>query len=334
MADEPLALSTTPPAVPADDDDPMCAALRQTEDGRRFLEEHVRRQRASDLDSLTEAIEPVDAVEEYAEPQTDILAAVERLQDLAWIMREHGLETATCEHIEALTSTILTTPSLCDPGDPRAQKLAQALGHLERRIDSMIVAARGRAKERLPERTGLPFAVPAPQEEVPVSPFETEVGERPAETANDRSAVEPPEETARDSLPPMEKPEKPPCPLTPSPSPPPVPHGVLESAPPDFLSEPMPPASRASAPPQPEPIVAASSPAEEPSPDLDDELFASSRIPAFQAAPRAPPAVVSATPAVVSATPAAVPPTIGATRSDPLAALNAMSEEEKIALFT
>ena len=165
MADEPLALSTTPPAVPADDDDAMCAALRQTEGGRRFLEEHVRRQRASDPDSLTGAIEPVDAVEEEAQPaQLDILAAVERLQDLAWIMREHGLETATCEHIEALTSTILAAPSLCDPADRRAQKLAPALGHLERHIDSMIVAARGRAKERLPKRTELPFAVPAPHD--------------------------------------------------------------------------------------------------------------------------------------------------------------------------
>jgi hypothetical protein len=87
----------------------------------------------------------------------------------------------------------------------------------------------------------------------------------------------------------------------------------------------MPPAPQASASPQPEPVVAASLPAEEPSPDL--ELFAASRIPVFQAAPRA-------SPAVGSATPAAVPPPIGATRSDPLAALNAMSEEEKIALFT
>jgi hypothetical protein len=68
-------------------------------------------------------------------------------------------------------------------------------------------------------------------------------------------------------------------------------------------------------------------PAEESSRDLDYELFAASRIPVFQAAPRA-------SPAVGSATPAAVPPPIGATRSDPLAALNAMSEEEKIALFT
>ncbi len=324
MADEPLALSTTPPAVPADDDDAVCAALRQTEGGRRFLEEHVRRQRASDPDSLTGAIEPVDAVEEDAQPaQLDILAAVERLQDLAWIMREHGLETATCEHIEALTSTILAAPSLCDPADRRAQKLAPALGHLERHIDSMIVAARGRAKELLPKRTGLPFAVPAPQEEPPVPPFETEVGERAAEPATDRSAVEPPEEIARECLSPISEPEKLPCPLTPSPTP--AQQGVLEPAPTDFLFEPMPPAPQASASPQPEPVVAASLPAEEPSPDL--ELFAASRIPVFQAAPRA-------SPAVGSATPAAVPPPIGATRSDPLAALNAMSEEEKIALFT
>jgi hypothetical protein len=326
MADEPFALSTTPPAVPADDDDAMRATLRQTEGGRRFLEEHVRRQRASDPDSLTGAIELVDAVEEDAQPaQTDILAAVERLQDLAWIMREHGLDTATCEHIEALTSAILAAPSLCDPGDRRAQKLAPALGHLERHIDGMIVAARGRAKERLQERTGLPFAVPAPQDEASGPPFETETGERAAEAANDRSDLEPPEEIARESLPPMEEPETLPCPLTPSP--PPGQHGVRESAPPDFLFEPMPPAPQASALPQPEPVVAASLPAEESSSDLDDELFASSRIPAVRAAPPPPPAVVSATPA-------AVPAPIEPTRSDPLAALAAMSEEEKIALFT
>jgi hypothetical protein len=325
MADEPLTLSTLPPAVPADDSDAMGAALRQTEDGRRFLEEHVRRHRASDPNSLTGAIEPLDAVEEGAQPaETDIPAAIERLQDLAWIMREHGLDTATCEHIEALTSTILAAPSLCDPDNRRAQKLGQALGQLERYLDNMIVAARERAKERLPERTGQPFEIPTAQDQAAIPPFEREVSERAAEPANDPSAWEPPAETVRECMPTVGEPQKPPFPLTPSP--PPVQHGVPESAPTDFLFEPMPTAPQASALPQPEPVVAPTPP-EESSPDLDDELFASSRIPAFQAAPLA-------SPAVVSETPAAVPAPIESTRRDPLAALNAMSDEEKIALFT
>ncbi len=162
MADEPLALSTIPPAVPADDYDAICSALRQTERGRRFLEEHARRHGVSDTESLTGAIEPVDTEEDDAQPaQIDVLAIVERLQDLAWIMREHGLATATCEHIEALTSAILAAPSLCDPANRHTQKLGKALGLLERHIDNMIVAARGRAKERLLGRTGVPFEVPA-----------------------------------------------------------------------------------------------------------------------------------------------------------------------------
>ena len=40
-------------------------------------------------------------------------------------MREHGLDMATCEHIEILASTILSASWLRDPGDRRARSSAK-----------------------------------------------------------------------------------------------------------------------------------------------------------------------------------------------------------------
>ena len=45
----------------------------------------------------------------------------ERLQDVAWTMRERGLDPATCEEVEALASSILAASSLQDPADDRVQ---------------------------------------------------------------------------------------------------------------------------------------------------------------------------------------------------------------------
>jgi hypothetical protein len=77
-------------------------------------------------------------------PQTpanrDIFAAAERLQDVAWIMRERGLDPRICRQIEALASAILAASSLRNPDDDRAQKLGEVLHYLERRINGMLDA--------------------------------------------------------------------------------------------------------------------------------------------------------------------------------------------------
>jgi hypothetical protein len=68
-----------------------------------------------------------------------ILAAAERIQDVAWTMRERGIDPQTCEQIEALASSILSASSLPDPDDHRAHKLSEVLQYLERRIAAMLV---------------------------------------------------------------------------------------------------------------------------------------------------------------------------------------------------
>jgi hypothetical protein len=68
----------------------------------------------------------------------DIHETAERLQDVAWTMRERGLDPATCEEVESLASSILAASSLQDPADDRVRKLTAVLAYLERRIAGML----------------------------------------------------------------------------------------------------------------------------------------------------------------------------------------------------
>ena len=68
----------------------------------------------------------------------DIHETAERLQDVAWTMRERGLDPATCEEIESLASSIVASSSLQDPADDRVRKLTAVLAYLERRIAGML----------------------------------------------------------------------------------------------------------------------------------------------------------------------------------------------------
>ncbi len=74
------------------------------------------------------------------QPRLEIFATAERLHDVAWTMRECGLDPRICEEIETLASSILAASSLQDPADQRAQKLKEVLQYLERRISSMLDA--------------------------------------------------------------------------------------------------------------------------------------------------------------------------------------------------
>jgi hypothetical protein len=73
-----------------------------------------------------------------AAPASDAFATAERIQEVAWTMRERGLEPSTCDQIEALATSILSASALRDPNDRRAHKLAEVLQQLERRINAML----------------------------------------------------------------------------------------------------------------------------------------------------------------------------------------------------
>jgi hypothetical protein len=78
-----------------------------------------------------------------------LLAAAERIADVAWAMRERGFDPKTCEQIEGLSSSILATPFVRDTDDRRTHQLSEVLGYLERRINVMLeaVSPAGRAED-------------------------------------------------------------------------------------------------------------------------------------------------------------------------------------------
>jgi len=299
MSDGSLAIATIPAGLPADADyDALCQALMASARGRWFLEEYAKRNRNADTGVVLDAIARVEAVVRgeqanratqgmriellemaktiaqtradvaeskpapaVAEMATDIFAVAGRLQDVAWTMRERGLDMAMCDQIADLSCAILSASSLRNPNDGRAQKLGEVLRSLERRIDVMLSAASepppsdGAADRSAPEHAhlaALPFPAVAEPEAV---------------------AAEPDAEAAEIDLDPM--------PLRPPPAP------VAAAAP-----EP---------PPAPPPLSADA--------EADDFLLGPLPLP----------------PAVAVSTPPA---------TDPLAALRALSPEERIALFT
>jgi hypothetical protein len=194
------------------DYDALCEALMASARGRWFLEEYAKRNRNSDTGLVLDAIARVEAVvrseqahqasqgvriellemartiaqtradvaeakpEHAASPSapsgTDVFAAAGRLQEVAWTMREHGLDMAMCDQITDLSIAILSASALRNPNDSRAQKLAEVLRSLERRIDAMLRAAAepppsdGSADRMTPEQPRL-SALELPAEAAP-----------------------------------------------------------------------------------------------------------------------------------------------------------------------
>ncbi len=402
MTDEPFALSTIPPALPAEADyDTIHAAVMRTVRGRWFLEEYARRNRNADTALVLDAVARIEGVirgeqhrraqkglpvdlpeqpgasaetgteaaeiapdpavqaepaEPAPDPPPDIFAAAERLQDMAWTLRERGADPSVCEMIEAVASTILSATSLRNPGDHRARKLGEVLQYLEHRIDRMLdgcAETRPAFDERRAE-TGDPSQAPAGHGgdgEFMVSGGENAQASKPAADGSDSEGtaapIEPcaPADVAPDlhqqpvpelmaTKPRIEIPEIDLAPLAVA--------KVSESAPaadkpveielaPVKLVSPSQPAMT-----MPEIGFAA--------PPADPLLLPASRVaqPTAQSAEREPADFLTA-PLPIPLTAgaptrpqpvAASPPLPQPAQNDPLAALKAMSEAERIALFT
>ncbi len=81
----------------------------------------------------------LDAIVGTTEKATsDILACAERIQEIAWTMREQGLDASVCDMIDANTTEIYTACSFQDLTGQRIRKVIQVLSFLEARIDAMI----------------------------------------------------------------------------------------------------------------------------------------------------------------------------------------------------
>jgi chemotaxis protein CheZ len=85
------------------------------------------------------ASEELDTVVQTTEAATsDILACAERIQELAWTMREQGLAPELCDLIDARATEIYTACSFQDLTGQRTRKVIGVLRYLEDRINAII----------------------------------------------------------------------------------------------------------------------------------------------------------------------------------------------------
>jgi hypothetical protein len=350
MPDEPLALSKIPAVLPAEADfDEIHTAVTSTGRGRWFLEEYARRNRNADTERLLAAIARIEAVihadhiqrasqserveplemtraiaETYAEVDTapDVVGVAERLRVGTAALRARSIEPSTCEQIDALAASILSASSLRDPADHRAQKLRELLQYLEHRIERLLDGAPTEAPEQSAAEGHQPeddIVLVVERTEIELEPLvvvAAGAGTPPAETVPPREAGADFEHSASRSNEATDSR---------------LPAGrVAEEAPADFLLQPTAetPGRRPDVPfalPKPSPV--------------EDELFVDDDEPFEEPAPA--PATTSEaagppprpTSAAASQTSDATP-TPSHAAGDPLAALKAMTDEERIALFT
>jgi hypothetical protein len=331
MSDKPHALSTVTPAPrPEADYDALRTIVSALPQGRWFLEEYARR------------VRDTDPLPDKPAPPASVFAVAERLQDLVWTMRERGLAAATCAQIEELARIILQAPGLRDPQDRRGQKLAEVLCLLEARIEAMLASAptaeTGADTPDVLEAQPLPApaADPPPPFEIAAPEIDPIQAAVPAFT----TPVEPKAEWA--ATPPEPAPADFLLESLPHGRSAPPPHGAVGSLPEDieselFASVPAWPAQRE---PKLELEVEPDSECDaKPQADLQAQLeqqlaaeleFGPASDPELEYEPAPLPAVM---PQAAPTTPA-VSPTPRSLLIDPLAALRAMSDEERIALFT
>ncbi|MBX6426595.1 MAG: hypothetical protein IRZ09_11820 [Variibacter sp.] len=69
---------------------------------------------------------------------SDILAAAEHIQDMAWTLREQGVDSRHCEFLQARATEIYSACSLLDLTAQRIRRVVQTLRVLESRIDAVL----------------------------------------------------------------------------------------------------------------------------------------------------------------------------------------------------
>ncbi|MDB5600865.1 MAG: hypothetical protein JWN71_2909 [Xanthobacteraceae bacterium] len=88
---------------------------------------------------ILEASEELDSIVHATEKATsDILAAAEQVQEIAWTVREQDLAAPICDQLDGLATDIYTACSFQDLTGQRIQKVIHAMRYLEERINTMI----------------------------------------------------------------------------------------------------------------------------------------------------------------------------------------------------
>jgi chemotaxis regulatin CheY-phosphate phosphatase CheZ len=86
-----------------------------------------------------EASEELDSIVQATETATsDILACAERIQEMAWTLREQGVEGEVCDLLDANATAVYTACSFQDITGQRTRKVIHVLRYLEERINAMI----------------------------------------------------------------------------------------------------------------------------------------------------------------------------------------------------
>lgn len=179
------------------------ATLMRSQDGRAFLAEYARRNRAPDTEMLLEAIARLEHIVRRPQNERDnegvwgeliemsdaiarmrreiaaikppsqiiaatveleqvvnateqatseILQAAEEVQEVAWTLREKGVEADACELLDQRATEIYTACSFQDITGQRMEKVVKVLHFIEQRLNAMIEACgtRGAIDEILP----------------------------------------------------------------------------------------------------------------------------------------------------------------------------------------
>ena len=86
-----------------------------------------------------EATAELDSIVSATETATsDILSSAEQIQEIAWTLREQGLEPEVCDLLDTKATDVYTACSFQDLTGQRTRKVINVLRYLEGRINAMI----------------------------------------------------------------------------------------------------------------------------------------------------------------------------------------------------
>lgn len=89
--------------------------------------------------ALCSATEHLDIIVAQTEAATsDILAAAEQVQEIAWTLREHGVEDEVCDILDGKATDIYTACSFQDLTGQRIRRVLDVLHYLENRLSALV----------------------------------------------------------------------------------------------------------------------------------------------------------------------------------------------------
>ena len=88
---------------------------------------------------LVSATEELDQIVEVTEKATfEILQAAEEIQEVAWMLRERGVDAGFCDRLDHRATNIYTACSFQDITGQRTEKVVKVLRVVEQRLNTMI----------------------------------------------------------------------------------------------------------------------------------------------------------------------------------------------------